>query len=113
MAVKKKKPTFNVMNLGFFKSVKKRWRRPRGNDNKKRIRKKFAGACPRVGYRNAREIRDIHPLGRKEMLVRNVSEVENAKQANALLRIASAVGGRKRAMMVTKAKELGLEVLNA
>ena len=49
---KKNKPKFNVPNLGFFKSVKARWRKPRGTHNKKRMKFQWAGALPKIGYKN-------------------------------------------------------------
>lgn len=108
---KKKKPAFNVMNLGFFKSVKKRWRRPRGTHNKKRMKFQWTGASPRIGYRNAAEMRDIHPSGLREMLVNNPAELEGL--AGVVLRIASGVGGKKRALIEGKAKALKLRVVNS
>lgn len=111
MLKKKNKPKFNVMNYKFMKSVKERWRRPRGNDNKKRIRAAFTGACPRVGYRTPPSLRHLHPLGVQEILVNNVSQVDAAIN-NKLVRIAAAVGAKKRAAIVAKAKQLGLIVLN-
>ncbi|MBS3068315.1 50S ribosomal protein L32e [Candidatus Micrarchaeota archaeon] len=109
---KRKKPKFNVPNYGFMKSVKKRWRRPRGVDNKKRIRKKFAGATPRIGYRNPKSLRGVHPKGKREMIVNNVFDLNNAKDNNFFVRIAAQVGAKKRATIVEKAKLLGLTILN-
>ena len=109
----KKKPRFNVMNYGFMKSVKKRWRRPRGVDNKKRIKKAFAGAIPKIGYRNPVAVRGVHPRGKREMVVNNVSELDVSKQKDLLVRIAGQVGTKKRNQIIEKAKSLGLSVLNA
>lgn len=109
MVTKKKKPKFNVPNLGFFKSVKARWRKPRGTHNKKRMGFKWTGASPKIGYKNAAEIRGLR-AGLSEVLVHNLTELEGLK--NILVRIASGVGGKKRKLLVDKAKTLGLRVVN-
>ncbi len=113
MVVKKKyKPkNFFVMNHGFMRSVKDSWRKPRGVDNKKRIRCWFAGPVPRIGYKNAAEVRYMHPCGMKEVLVHNLTELLSAGK-DVLIRIASGVGGRKRAEIEKKANELHLKVVN-
>ncbi|MFH1520658.1 MAG: eL32 family ribosomal protein [Candidatus Micrarchaeota archaeon] len=110
MVTKKKKPKFNVPNLGFMKSVKARWRKPRGTHNKKRMKFKWAGALPNIGYKNAAAIRGLR-AGLKEILVHNLTELEGLK--NVLVRIASGVGGKKRKILVDKVKTLGLKVVNA
>ena len=107
---KKNKPKFNVPNLGFFKSVKARWRKPRGTHNKKRMKFQFMGALPKIGYRNPPSIRGLHPSGKREVLVNNAKEIEGLKDV--VLRIASAVGGKKRKVIEEKAKELHLRIVN-
>jgi large subunit ribosomal protein L32e len=114
MTIKKKyKPKrFAVMNLGFMKSVKERWRHPRGVDNKKRIRCAFAGPSPRIGYKNAEEVRYLHPCGMKEVLVHNMTELLNAGKG-VVVRISAGIGGKKRAEIEKKAHELQLKIANA
>lgn len=107
---KKSKPKFNVLNAGFKKRVKCRWRKPRGIDNKKRIRSAFAGAVPRVGYKNAAQVRGMHPSGFFEVLVHNISELKAA--AGKAVRIASGVGKRKRDEMRKVAAEMKITLLN-
>jgi large subunit ribosomal protein L32e len=110
MITKKKKPKFNVLNFGFFKSVKGRWRKPRGTHNKKRMKFKWAGALPKVGYKNASQVRGLRG-GMAEVLVSTPSTLDGLK--NVLIRIASQVGGKKRKVILDKAKSLGLKVVNA
>ena len=116
---KKKKPKFNVPNAGGKrgkKRVKQRWRKPRGIDNKKRVKKKSAGKSPKIGYKNAEKIRFLHPSKAREVLIHNEKEVEElkerAKKEKIAIRIASAVGKKKRALIVKKAQELNIRVLN-
>ena len=114
ISVKKKpKGTFYVPNSTGkrrMKSVKPRWRKQRGIDNKKKKRVAFFGKSPRVGNKNAEGARGAHPLGLQEILVNNVKELEGASEV--LVRIASGVGKRKRAEIVSKATEMNLRVLN-
>jgi large subunit ribosomal protein L32e len=113
MKVKKKsKPDFKPPNFGVKKRVKDRWRRPRGIDNKKRIRKKSAGPVPKIGYKNSESVRHLHPSGFREVLVHNVDELLKAGK-DVVVRIAKSVGRKKRVEIVNKAKELGVRVLNA
>ena len=112
MKTKKKKPTFNVPNLGFYKSVKARWRKPRGTANKKRMKYKFMGALPKIGYRNDKEIRHLHPSGMKELLIYSVSDVEAVSDKKTILRIAKQVGMRKRLEIEKKAKSMNLKITN-
>ena len=111
---KKKKPKFNVLNARGGKrakrKVKTRWRKPRGVDNKKRIRKASHGASPRVGYKNPASIRGLHPSGLKEVLVNNPAELEAAK--GHIARISGKVGKRKRAEIEKKAEELKIPLAN-
>jgi large subunit ribosomal protein L32e len=110
---KKPKKKFNVPNSTGkrrMKSVKPRWRKQTGVDNKKRIRKAFMGKSPRIGNKNAENVRGLHPLGFPELLVNNVKELEGAEDV--LVRIASKVGKRKKADIVARAKEMNLRILN-
>ena len=108
--IMRKHPKFLPPNYGRKKRVKLRWRKPRGIDNKKKIHKKIMGASPSIGWRSARDDRGFHPSGLMELLVRNVKELDGAKDV--AVRIAGAVGAKKRAVIMEKAKKLGLPVLN-
>jgi large subunit ribosomal protein L32e len=113
MVVKKKyKPRkFKPMNLSVMVSVKDRWRRPRGTDNKQRVRERSAPPCPRIGYKNAANVRFLHPSGLKEVLVHNMKELLAAGKG-VLVRIAGGVGGKKKAELKKKAGELKVPVAN-
>lgn len=113
---KKKHPKFNVPNSTGKKKkirVKARWRKPRGVDNKKRIRKKSFGASPRVGYKNNKKIRGLHPSKLEEVMISNVNEVQLINRKDVVLRIRKSVGKRKRLEIFQEAKKMNLRVLNA
>jgi large subunit ribosomal protein L32e len=110
---KKKKPKFSPLNLGHKKKVKPRWRKPRGTANKKRRKYEFAGAMPNAGYRNRKETRGLRKDGKREILVRNLKDMEMLKEKkNVVAKLAAALGARKRSTIAKKAKEYGIEVLN-
>ncbi len=112
MMKKRKKPTFNVLNYGAVKQVKARWRRPRGVANKKRMKESWAGASPKIGYRNPKTVRNLHPRGKPEVLVSNVSMLDQINGKEMLVRIARTVGARKRTVLLEKAKSMGLSIVN-
>lgn len=110
MVTKKNKPKFNVLNSGFKGRVKHSWRKPRGIDNKKRIRKRHTGASPRIGYGNPAALKDVHPSGLREITIQNPRELEG--RSNVVVRIASGVGAKTRETILAVAGKLKLRVLN-
>jgi|GEM_PF-354858 large subunit ribosomal protein L32e len=89
----------------------KSWRRPRGMDNK--MRKRIAGKKPvSVGFGTPSAVRNLHPSGFREILVRNPSELDGINAEKEAIRIASTVGLRKRLAIEDKARELGIRILN-
>lgn len=93
-----------------LKRVKPSWRRPHGINSK--IREKLKGKLPMptVGYRAPKAMRYLHPSGLGEVLVYNVKDLE--KVSGQAVRIAAAVGKKKRDEILKKAEEKKLKVLN-
>jgi len=113
MAIKKRKhPQFLRPNSGRSSRsrIKKNWRRPRGIDNKKRLKIKYMGASPSIGYGQPAATRGFHPRGKPEVLVQSPSELENLKDI--VIRIASGVGRLKREAIQKLAASKGLHVAN-
>jgi large subunit ribosomal protein L32e len=67
---------------------------------------------PAIGYRTPRAIRDLHPSGYNDVLVHNLKELEDLDPATDAARISASIGKRKKALMLEKASELGIKVLN-
>lgn len=67
---------------------------------------------PTVGYGSPKATRGLHPSGFEDVLVYNMKELEALNPEVQAGRISSAVGRRKKEMMLTKAKELGIKILN-
>ncbi|WP_414837837.1 50S ribosomal protein L32e [Candidatus Nanosalina sp. VS9-1] len=93
------------------KSVPDSWRRPTGGHSRARLEKKGAVPLPKAGYRTPKSERGKHPSGFEEVLVHNVSELEQLDDGEAA-RIASKVGGKKKEQIIEKADEEEIKVLN-
>ncbi|MEM3030713.1 MAG: eL32 family ribosomal protein [Candidatus Micrarchaeia archaeon] len=111
---KRTHPRFQQQNYGRKgrSRVKAAWRKPRGIDNKKRLKRASAGAEPNIGWRNPRPLRGLHPSGLLEVLVSNAAALRGLDGKRHAVRIAAGVGGRKRAALAAAARQLGLRVLN-
>jgi len=95
-----------------YKRLKKRWRKPRGSQSKMRKQKGGRPAMPRVGRRTSRAWRGLHPSGRGEFFVRNLSDLKRVNEKTQAIRISAAVGKKKKEEILKRAKELNLKVLN-
>lgn len=113
-SLKKRKPRF--LNLALYRKLGavKSWRRPRGVDNKQRLKLKSRPKQPNIGYKNPREVRGLHPSGRKPVVVRNLEELRGLaeEKEDVIVYIARTVGERKRSLMREEASKLGLKLAN-
>jgi large subunit ribosomal protein L32e len=110
--VKAKKPNFVRQESWKYVRLKENWRRPHGLDNK--VRKRFKGWPARVsaGYRGPKIARALHPSGFKDVLVYNADDLKQIDAATQAVRIAHAVGQRKRVQILTEARKKKIVVLN-
>ena len=107
-----KRARFKRGGFGTKKQLSDSWRRPRGLQSKQRLQKKAKGAHPTPGFGSPVAVRGLHPSGYEDILVHNPQELEGLDAATQAVRIAGAVGMKKREQMQNRAAELGLRVLN-
>lgn len=107
-----KRASFKRGGYGTKKQLSDSWRRPRGLQSKQRLQKKAKGAHPTPGFGSPVAVRGLHPSGYEDILVHNPQELEGLDAATQAVRIAGAVGMKKREQMQIRAGELGLRVLN-
>ena len=110
MVRKKKNPRFLRQDAINLKNLKMVWRKPRGIHSKIRMSIKGHRPMVRIGYRNAVEIRDTHN-GMKIVHIKNQKDMEKAAKGNLII-ISSTLGFKKKQIIMEKAKELGIEILN-
>jgi large subunit ribosomal protein L32e len=105
-------PKFNRQDHHMKKRVSTSWRRPRGQLSKQRRGVKGKGDTVQAGFRSPTAVRGLHPSGFEEVRVHNVDDLEGVDGDREAVRIASAVGGRKRERIEDEAEERGVRVLN-
>ncbi len=108
----RKKPEFVNPGSKMVKRVKPSWRRPKGRQNKVRLKLKGRPKMPSIGYGAPSELRGKHPSGYEEVLVRNVKDLEKIDPKKQAIRIASTVGKRKRKSIIEEAQKRKIKVLN-
>ncbi|RLF04260.1 MAG: 50S ribosomal protein L32e [Thermoprotei archaeon] len=107
------RPRFIRMNSWRLKRLPDSWRSPRRSlDNKIRLQKKGYPALVKVGYRNPKKVRGLHPSGFIEVLVSSPKDLDGIDPSIQAIRISSNVGRRKRAEIIKRAEELGIRILN-
>jgi len=89
-----------------------KWKRPRGKDNKVRLKLKGYPPMAGVGYRMPKELRDMHPSGYEVAVVSSLKDLEKLDPKRFAIYIASTVGLRKRVELVRAAISKGFKVLN-
>lgn len=107
-----RKPAFKRQEWFRYKKLGIKWRKPKGKTSKTRRYEKGKPAMPSVGYGSPKATRGLHPSGYQDILVHNLVELENLDPTTQAGRISATVGKRKKEVMLTKAKELGIKILN-
>ncbi len=108
----RKKPRFLRQNAIAYPRLGMKWRKPRGSQSKLRQREKSHGKMPSVGYGAPIEMKYLHPSGFKEILVKSLKDLEKIDVGKEAIKIGHTVGKRKRELIVKKAEELKLKILN-
>ncbi len=106
------RPKFLRQESWRYVRVGSAWRRPKGTDSKMRLRKKGWPSLVKIGYGGPLKSRGLHPSGFKDILVNTVNDLERLNPEIDAIRLASKLGAKKRRIVVDRAHELGLKVLN-
>jgi large subunit ribosomal protein L32e len=110
--VKKGKPKFVRPESWRYFRLKESWRHPRGLDHKVRLMYKGWPPAAGSGYGGPKFGKGLHPSGYREVLVHNVEDLRKIDPDIHAARIASRVGKRKKAVILTEARKRKIVVLN-
>jgi large subunit ribosomal protein L32e len=67
---------------------------------------------PTIGYGSPKKTRGLHPSGYQDILISNMRELESLNSETQAGRISSKIGKRKKIIMLEKAQELKIKILN-
>ncbi len=110
--INRRRPRFVRQESWRYARLKESWRMPRGIDSKMRRQEKGWPQLVKVGYRGPKAVRGLHPSGLRDVLVRNLGELERLNPQTDAARFASTLGRRSKMALFAKAKEMGIRVLN-
>ena len=109
---KKQMPQFRHEQAHRWIRVSDSWRKVRGIDSATREKRKGRIAMVSSGNRTPKAVRDLHPSLYKEVHVHRPADLEGLDPEIHAVRIAAAVGGRKRQDILDAADKKNLYVLN-
>lgn len=101
--------SYKRQDAGKQKRIGTKYRKPKGLQSKMRLRRKGYPSRPSSGQRTERSLRGLHD-GQLPVVVRTVAELTGLKACPII--ISAKLGDRKRTMILEKAKEQSLTIIN-
>ncbi|NQU98357.1 hypothetical protein HQ533_02735 [Candidatus Woesearchaeota archaeon] len=109
---RKAKPNFIRTDAHKKKRLGFKWRKPKGLQNKRRLRKRGYLPVVKTGYRTSNKDRGISKKGLSIVWIDNVSKLEVLDKNSQSVIISSNVGIKKRLTIIQEAKKKGIQVIN-
>ncbi|MBM3896935.1 MAG: 50S ribosomal protein L32e [Thaumarchaeota archaeon] len=110
--IKHRMPDFVRPESWRYARIHEPWRKPKGIDHKVRLSVKGWPPLVKIGYRGPKAVRGLHPSGLRDILVHNSNDMDNLNPRTDAVRFAGTLGGKTRAMLMQRAQQMGIKVLN-
>ena len=110
--ISENRPAFVRQESWRYVRIHPEWRKPKGVDSKMRRQDKGWPPLVRVGYRGPAAARGLHPSGHREVIVHRAKDLDSLVPGSDVARIGGTVGARKRDVILARATELGIRVVN-
>ena len=111
-ALKKRKPAFKRQEAPKKMTLEVKWRKPKGMHSK--MRRMLRGHPRRVepGWGSPSSVKFLSKDGLKKVIIANVADLEKLNNETDGAIVASGVGTKKRVEILTKAKQMGIKIIN-
>lgn len=110
--IKRKKPNFSRQDSHKKKRLNKGWRKPKGLHSKMRLSKKGYKRSVTKGHKSPKMVRGFDKSGLKIIIINSIKELEKINPNEFGILISAKIGLKKKIMLVKKAKEKGITMLN-
>lgn len=110
--MQKTRPKFLRQEGHKIERLEKKWRKPKGLHSKMRHHKKGNRCLVEVGYCSPTAVKGLHRTGLKIVLVHSMNDIENLNPKEDGALISSTIGMKKKIMIIRKAKERNIHLLN-
>lgn len=110
--LKSKKPTFIRQDAHKLKKLEQKWVKPKGIDSKMRLRLKGYRRSVTKGWKSPAAVKGLSREGLQVVTVVSESQLSKIDKSMQIALIPSTMGNRKKLMLVKKAQELGIKLLN-
>ncbi len=111
--IKKSKPNYKRAQSNQYAKLKNKssWRRPKGKGNKDRRNRKGHVGMLKIGYKSPKSVRGLNKDGLREIIIRNISDLEKVNKGDIAI-ISSKVGGKKKIDILKAAQSKKITVGN-
>ena len=103
-----RRSTGNYSKLGRKRKKLQKWRKPKGRDNKMRLKQKSYPRTVEIGYKKDKRIRGKVD-GKEVAVVKNIKDIENVKGKIIIL---GKIGKKKKLEVAKYVKEKGIKIRN-
>ncbi len=110
--LKSKKPDFKRQDHWRGGPLKSGYRKPKGIDNKSRMKLKNKAKMANVGYSSPKCVRGFHPSGLRPHRIFNIQQLKNLHHHSDLVIVGASVGNKKKKEILKEAKKRKLKIAN-